>query len=119
MSIAVLIITVGPVVSLVFFVVVIHSGNVFLICLEPDLFDCERYIPLKDCWIDWGERCTLWFLLWFGGCCNFLELGVLRVVSKLFPVINHLIRARVVMPGGFATASAQIIFTICVREVTG
>ena len=48
MGLPVLIITVGPVVSLVLLVVVIHSGYVFLVCLYSDLFDWKRCVPLKD-----------------------------------------------------------------------
>ena len=49
MGLAVLIITVGPVVSLVLLVVLIHSGDVFRVYLYSDLLDCERCVPLKDC----------------------------------------------------------------------
>ena len=71
MGLAVLIITVGPVVSLVLLVVLKHSGDIFLVCLYLDLRNCARYIQLEDCWIDWCERCTVWFL-WFSGYCDFL-----------------------------------------------
>ena len=51
MGLAVLIITISPVVSLVLLVVLIHSGDVFLVYLYSDLLHCERCIPLEDCWI--------------------------------------------------------------------
>ena len=41
MGLAVLIVTVGPIVPLVLLVVVIHSGDIFLVCLYSDLFDCD------------------------------------------------------------------------------
>ena len=116
MGLAVLMITVGLMVSLMLLVVVIHSGDVFLVCLHSDLFNCEGCVPLKDCWIDWGERWALWFSLWFGGYCNILELVVLRIADELLPVIIIVVRTRVVMRSGFATASAQIVRTICKRE---
>ena len=59
MGLAVLIITVGPVVSLVLLIVVIHSGDVCLVCLYSDLFDCMRCVPLQDRWVD---SCK-WFAL--------------------------------------------------------
>ena len=46
MGLALHIITVGPMVSLVLLVVVIHSGDVFLVCLYYDLFDCTGCVPL-------------------------------------------------------------------------
>ena len=51
MGLAVLIITVGPVVSLVLLVLHIHPGDVIRVCLYSDLFDCERCVCLQDCWI--------------------------------------------------------------------
>ena len=61
MGLAVIIITIGPVVSLVLLVVVIHSGYVFLVCLYSDLFYCKGCVSLKDRWVDWCE----WFALRF------------------------------------------------------
>ena len=53
MGLAVLIITVSPMVSLVLFVVVIHPGDACLVCLYSDLFDSKRCVPLKDPLVDW------------------------------------------------------------------
>ena len=61
MGLAVLILTAGPIVSLVLLVVVIHSGDVFLVCLYSDLFDCKGCVPLKDRWVDWCK----WFAVRF------------------------------------------------------
>ena len=60
-GLAVLIITVCPVVSLVLFVVVIHSGDVFVACLYSDLLACKRCVQLKDDCVDWCK----WFALRF------------------------------------------------------
>lgn len=65
LGLAVRIITVGPVVSLVLLVLCMDSDDVFHACLYTDLLDCERCVPLKDCWIDRCERCTL-RILWLG-----------------------------------------------------
>ena len=119
MGLAVLIITVSPMVSLVLLVVVIHSGDVSLVWLYADLFNCKRCVPLKDRWVDWCKWFALRFCLRVGRWWDFLELGVLRMADELFPIIIILVGARVVMTGGFATASAQIVLTICVREVAG
>ena len=54
-------ITVGPLVSLVLLVMLIDAGDVFLVCLYSDSLNCERCIPHEECWIDWCERCTVWF----------------------------------------------------------
>ena len=61
MGLAVLVITVGSVVSLLLFVVLKHSGDVFLICFYSDSFDCKRCVPFKDRWVDWCK----WFALRF------------------------------------------------------
>ena len=53
--------------------------------------------------------------MWF----DLLELCVLRVAGELFPVIIIVIRASMVMAGGFPTTSPEVVFTICVREVAG
>ena len=45
LGLAVRIIAVGPVVSLVLFVVLINSGDVFLVCFYSDLFDCRGVYP--------------------------------------------------------------------------
>ena len=119
MGLAVLIITVGPVVSRVQLVVVIYARDVVLGCLYSDMFDSETSVCIKHCWIDWCERYALLIWLWFDRWVNFLEIGVLRIVDKLLPVIIFLVMARMVMGGGFATASAQVVFTIGVREVAG
>ena len=118
MGLAILIIAVGPVVSLILLVVLIHYGNVFLVCLYSDLPDSERCVPFDDRAIDWCKRCTVWFL-WFGGWCDLLYLGVLRIAGELFPVIISLVSARVMMGGGGAAASPQIVYAICVREDAG
>ena len=114
MGLAVLIITVGPMVTLVLLVVVRHSGDVFLVCLYSNLFDCKRCVHPKDRWVDWCKWLALRFCLRVGRWWGFLGLGVLWIANELFPIIIILIGARVVMTGGFATASAQIIVTICV-----
>ena len=44
MGLAALIVTIGAVVSLMVLVVVMHSDDVFLICLNADLVDGERYV---------------------------------------------------------------------------
>ena len=49
LGLAILIITVGPVVSLVMLVVFIHSGTDFLGCLFANALNCERSVLLKDC----------------------------------------------------------------------
>ena len=59
MGLVVVIITVGPVVSLVLLVVLIHSVYRFFVCLYSDLLDCESCVPLKNPCIDWGKRCTV------------------------------------------------------------
>ena len=56
-------------------------------------------------------------MLWFGGCCDLLKLDVLRIADKLLPVIIILVGASVIMCGGCAAASSQIVFAIYVREV--
>ena len=61
MGLAVLIITVGPMVSLVLRIVVIHSVDVFLVCPYSDLINCKGCVPLKDRWVDWCK----WFALTF------------------------------------------------------
>ena len=61
MGLAVHIIAVGLVVSLVVFVVLIHSGDVFLVCFYCDMFDCKRCVHFQDYWVDWCK----WFALRF------------------------------------------------------
>ena len=119
MGLAVHIITVGPVVSLLLLVEVIHSGDVLLVCLYFDWFNGESSTPLNDCWIDWCERCTLRFLGSFCWCGSFLELGVLVIAKELFPLLIILVRATGVMAGGFGMGSAKRVFTIGVRDVAG
>ena len=118
MGLAVPIITVGPVVSVVLLAGLIHSGDVVLICLYTDSLNCDRWIPLVDCWIDWHARCNAWFL-WLGWYCDLLELAVLRVADELFPVIIILRRSSMVMAGCFPMTSTEVIFAIYVREVAG
>ena len=119
MCLAVLIITVGSGVSLVLFVVVIHSGYVFFVSLNSDLFYCKRCVLIKDHWVNWCKWIALRLLWWFGWRSCVLQLDVLSIADELLPIIIILIRARVVMTDGLATASAQVVLTICVREVTG
>ena len=61
MGLAVLVITVGPVVSLMLVVVLIHAVNVLLVCLSSDLLDLEWHIRLKDCWIERCKSGNGWF----------------------------------------------------------
>ena len=105
MGLAVLIVTFGPVVSLVLLIVLIHSGDVLPMYLHADLHDSESCICLENCCIDCCERSAL-RILWFGGWCDVLELGVLQVADQLFPVIIIVVRASLVMSGGFATTAA-------------
>ena len=56
LDLAVHIITVDSVVSLVLLVVLIHSGDDFFVGLCSNLLNCERCIPIEDCWIDLYER---------------------------------------------------------------
>ena len=111
-GLAVLIVTVGSVVLLVLPIVLIYPHDVLPVCLKANLLPCERYVPLKHCWIDGGERCTVWFLL-VGRWYDLLELDVLSVADKLYPDIIIVVRTSVMVAGGFATPSAQIVFAIC------
>lgn len=108
MGFAALIITVGAVVSLMLLVVVMPSGDVMLACLDSDLFNLERCILCKDCWIYWCARCASSY----GGWWFFLKLSALSVTNELLLVIIILVRARMVMAGDFAAASVEIVFTI-------
>ena len=114
MSLAVLIITVGPVVSFMLLVVLIHSGDVLLVCHYSDLLDCQICIPLKDCWLQRCNTCTVSFS-WFGGWRDILKLDVLGIAHELFPVIIIFVRPSLLGTGGFASASPQIAFAICIR----
>ena len=117
MGLAVLIITVSTMVSLVLHVVVIHSGDVFPVCLYSDMCDCERSVSLNQCWIDSCQRYAPLIWVWFGRSGNFLEIDIFRIVDKLLPVIIILVRATVGMAGSCATASEQIVLAIWVQEV--
>ena len=66
MCLVVLIITGGQVVSHMLQVVLIHSRDVFLVCLYHNAIDCERCVPLEDHRIHCCERCTL-CIVWLGG----------------------------------------------------
>ena len=70
-GLAVLIITVGTVVSLMLHLVFIHTVDVFLVWVYSDLHNSETCVPLEDCWIAWCERCAL-RMSCFGGLCYLL-----------------------------------------------
>ena len=76
MGLAVLNIAVGTMVSFMLVVVLIYSGDLFLIYLYFDSRDCERCIPYNDSWIKRGESCTVRFLWLVSGVifCNLLTL---------------------------------------------
>ena len=117
MGLAILIVTLGPVLSLVLLVVRIHSDDVFLVCLYSYLRSCESCIPLEDCGINCCERCTVW-VLWFGPWCDLLKRGVLRLADKLLRVSIIFIRASVLMTACFATAAAQIVLqSVCEKSL--
>ena len=118
MGLAILSITVGSVVSLVLLVLRIHPGNVFIASLYSDFLNGERCIQREDCWIDWCEGCTIWVSS-FGQRCDLLKLGVLGIADVLLPVIRMIVRVGVVMTACFPMASAQIVFAICMRKVSG
>ena len=118
MGLVVLIITLGRVVSVVLLVVLIHSVVVLLVCRYSDLLKCESCIPVKDCCIEWFKTCAL-RILWFGGWCYFLALGVLTIADELFTGIIILDKTSLMVAGAIATASEQIVFTICMQEVAG
>ena len=63
MGLAARILTLGPMVLRMLRIMVIHSVNVFCVCLHFYLFGGERSVPLKDHRIDWDERCDLMVLL--------------------------------------------------------
>ena len=117
-GLAVLIITVCPMVSLVLLVLLIHIDDVFLVCLYSDSRNYERCVLLKDCRIEGCKRCTVKILLsdwWY----NPLALAVHSIADELLPVIIISIRARVVMTRGIDTPSAKIVCAISVGEVAG
>ena len=118
MGLAVLISTVGAVVSLVLLPVLIHSDDVCCVCLYSDVLNRDRCIHLNDCWMDWYARYAL-RVLWFGGWYDLQELVVLSIADEVFPVSITLVQTSVMGADCFATTSAQIVFTICMREVAG
>ena len=105
MGLAVVIITVGAGISLMFLVVFIDPGDVHLVYLYPDLLNCESCGPLESRRIDRFDWCAL-PILWFGGWCDLLELPGLRIADKLLPVIIILIMETVVIPSGFSAPFA-------------
>ena len=117
MGLAILIITVSSMVSLVLRVVVIYSGDVFLVCSYFHLFNSERHVPLNKARINWRHRFALRFLLLFGCCVCVVAFTLFCLCDERFPVIIILLRAWVGMTGGCTTDSAHLVFTICVREL--
>ena len=112
------IIIVGPVVSLMLLVVLMHSGDVLLIYLHFDLLAGERCVPLKDWCINWCERCTLQILCFARWWCV-LKSGIRWIADEVFTVIIILERSHVMMASGCGTTCGQLIFAICELDVAG